>query len=274
MIDNYYEILGLTSDCSQDDIKKAFRSAAMKHHPDRGGDQDRFKEINSAYEVLNDPVRRAEYDRMKQGRHSFQFNGEFPFDEFFVNINPFDNLFRSRMRRNKDLNIHCTISLYDSYVGKQVEATFNLPNGNPQKIKIDIPAGINHGSNIRYNGLGDDAISGVPRGNLNVTIIIAPDPIFNREHDNLCTTVDINPIEAIIGCNKEIKSITGETINLTIKPGTETGVEYAIKEQGFHNLQTGKRGRFVARIKIKTPKITDKNLIEKLKQLNSELNGY
>lgn len=274
MIDDYYEVLGLTPDCSQDDIKKAFRSAAMKHHPDRGGDQDRFKEINNAYETLNDPAKRAEYDRIKQGGHSFHFDGGFPFDEFFVNINPFDALFRQRMRRNKDLNIHCTISLYDSYIGKQVEASFNLPNGKPQKIKIDIPAGINYGSTIRYNGLGDDTISGVPRGNLNVTIIIAPDKVFNREHDDLCRTVDINPIEAIIGCNKEIESITGETINVTIRPGTETGVEYAIKEQGFHNLQTGKKGRFVARIKIKTPKITNKNLIEKLKQLNFELNGY
>lgn len=273
MIDDYYEILGVTPDCSQEDIKKAFRSAAMKHHPDRGGDQDRFKEINNAYETLNDPSRRAEYDRIKKGGHSFHFDGGFPFDEFFVNINPFDHLFGQRMRRNKDLNIHCTISLFDSYVGKQVEASFTLPSGKPQKIKIDIPAGINHGATIRYSELGDDAISGVPRGNLNVTIVVAPDPIFNRERDDLYTTININPIEAIIGCNKEIKSITGETINLTIKSGTETGAEYAIKDQGFCNLQTGKKGRFVAKIKIKTPKITDKKLLEKLRLLNSEING-
>lgn len=271
-MNDYYQILGLEQNCTQEEIKRAFKSAAMKHHPDRGGDQERFKEISTAYETLYDPNRRAEYDRIKSGNFSSGFNN-FIFDDFFININSFDGFIRQRIRRNKDLHINCQISLLDSYLGKKLEASFTLPSGKNQKVLIDIPAGINHGSSIRYNNLGDDSITGVPRGNLTVTVLVQSNPIFFREDDNLCTTVDINPIESIIGCIRVIKSITDQEFTFNIKPGTETGREYKIQDQGFYNLQTGKRGKFIIKVNIRTPIITDKTLLEKLKQLNAELIG-
>ena len=270
-MEDYYQILGVNSDSSQEEIKRAYRSAAMKHHPDRGGNQDLFKKINNAYETLGDPNKRAEYDMMKNGGSQFRFtSGDFNFEDVFMNFNPFDAMFR-RVKRNKDLNIHCQITLLDSYQGKQIEANFKLPSGKDQNVVIDIPAGIAHGATIRYQNLGDDSIPNVPRGNLNVTIMVLPNNDFHRENDDLITTIEINPIEAMIGCVKEIKQITGKIKLVNINPGAETNSEYAIANEGFINLHTHQKGKFIGRIKIKTPKYIDKTLIEKLKQLNSEL---
>ena len=270
-MEDYYQILGVNSDSSQEEIKRAYRSAAMKHHPDRGGNQDLFKKINNAYETLGDPNKRAEYDMMKNGGSQFRFtSSDFNFEDVFMNFNPFDAMFR-RVKRNKDLNIHCQITLLDSYQGKQIEANFKLPSGKDQNVVIDIPAGIAHGATIRYQNLGDDSIPNVPRGNLNVTIMVLPNNDFHRENDDLITTIEINPIEAMIGCVKEIKQITGKIKLVNINPGAETNSEYAIANEGFINLHTHQKGKFIGRIKIKTPKYIDKTLIEKLKQLNSEL---
>lgn len=270
-MEDYYQILGVNSSSSQEEIKKAYRSAAMKHHPDRGGNQDLFKKINNAYETLGDPNKRAEYDTMKNGGSQFRFtSSDFNFEDVFTNFNPFETMFR-RTKRNKDLNIHCQITLLDSYQGKQIEANFKIPSGKDQNIVIDIPAGIEHGATIRYQGLGDDSIPNVPRGNLNVTIMILPNNDFRREADDLVTTIEINPIEAMIGCVKEIKQINGKIKSITINPGAETDIEYAIANEGFTNLHTRQKGKFIGRIKIKTPKYIDKTLLEKLKQLNIEL---
>ena len=270
-MEDYYQILGVNSDSSQEEIKRAYRSAAMKHHPDRGGNQDLFKKINNAYETLGDPNKRAKYDMMKNSGSQFRFtSSDFNFEDVFMNFNPFDAMFR-RVKRNKDLNIHCQITLLDSYQGKQIEANFKLPSGKDQNVVIDIPAGIAHGATIRYQNLGDDSIPNVPRGNLNVTIMILPNNDFHRENDDLITTIEINPIEAMIGCVKEIKQINGKIKLVTINPGAETDTEYAIANEGFINLHTHQKGKFIGRIKIKTPKHIDKTLIEKLKQLNIEL---
>ena len=197
---NYYDILGVNENASDDEIKKAYRSLAMKHHPDRGGDQAVFKDISSAYDTLSDPQKKAEYDQMRMGGPQFGFGGNpfggNPFHDMFGG-SPFGAHFHDifgaqhRMHRNRDLNIQCQISFLDSYQGKQFEAAYNLPSGKPQTVIINVPAGVENGSTIRYQGLGDDSIPNAPRGNLNVTIIVTPDPKFTRQGDDLYTTLDI-----------------------------------------------------------------------------------
>jgi curved DNA-binding protein len=281
---DYYETLGVSETASPDEIKKAYRSLANKHHPDKGGDQAKFKDISVAYENLSDPQKKAEYDQQRQfgGGQQFNFGGGGGFDPFghmfgqgFPQGHPFGDIF-GRMhpggiRRNKDLNIQCQVTLLDSYLGKQLEANYRLPSGRNQNVVINVPAGVTHGDTIRYQGLGDDTVANAPRGNLNVTIVVMPDQKFSRHGNDLFTTVNISPIEAMIGCRKTIKTITGSTIDLEIRAGVETGVEFASHGNGFTNVNTGVKGRFVSVINIKTPVVTNPLLIADLKRLNDAI---
>ena len=273
-MNDHYQTLGLKPDATSDQIKKAYRSLAMKHHPDRGGDQAKFKDISVAYETLSDPNKKAEYDQMRMGGPQVRFStgGFQDFNDLFGGRSPFGDMFGRRMQRNRDLNIQCQITLYDSYVGKQLEANYQLPSGKPQTVVINIPPGISHGETIRYSGLGDDSIPQMPRGNLNVTIVVLPDENYSRQGDDLYTTVNISPIEAMIGCKKKVKFITGDEKEIDVRAGVETGVEYASAGFGFQNPHSGRRGKFVIVVRIKTPAVTDPQIVADLKGLNDEIN--
>lgn len=289
---DFYNILGVGEGATQDEIKKAYRKLANQHHPDKGGDQAKFKDISVAYDTLGDPQKRAEYDNQRKygggggnpfgdGAQHFHFNtgGFDPFGHMFgagFGGHPFEQMFRHaggghRQQRNRDLNIQCQITFLDSFTGKQLEANFKLPSGKNQSVVINVPPGINHGETIRYNGLGDDTISNIPRGNLNVTILVEQDPNYVRQGDDVFTTVEINPIEAIIGCKKRIRTLAGTEMNLEVRAGVEDGVEYASNGNGFPNVNNGRRGRFVSIIKIKTPAVTDPDIIKQLTEINEKI---
>jgi curved DNA-binding protein len=279
---DYYQTLGVSETASPDEIKKAYRSLANKHHPDKGGDQAKFKDISVANDILSDPQKRAEYDqqRMYGGNQQFHFNTGNPFGggfDPFGGQGPFADIFAQMrgghpgLRRNKDLNIQCQITLLDSFNGKQLEANYRLPSGRSQNVVINVPPGISHGETIRYQGLGDDSFPNAPRGNLNVTIIVLPDQKFSRNGDDLYTTVNITPIEAMIGCRKTIKTITGSTIDLEVRAGVESGVEFASNGGGFPNVNTGMKGRFISVVNIKTPAVTNPLLVAELRKLNDAI---
>lgn len=275
---NYYNTLGVFPTASQDEIKQAYRKLANKHHPDKGGDQNKFKDISVAYETLSDQNKRAEYDQMQTGGprfHNQQGFTEFHdiFGQSTFNAHFHDIFGRNpRMPKNRDLNIQCQISLLESFTGKQLEANFQLPSGRTQNVVINIPAGIENGGTIRYGGLGDDSIPQAPRGNLNVTVIVLSDPSFSRLGDDLYTEISISPIESMIGCRKQVKSITGETTMLEIRPGVEHGTEFAKLGAGFTNVHTGRKGRFVPVIKVKPIAVTDTTVVEQLRAIQEEFN--
>ena len=280
---DYYQTLGVSESASPDEIKKAYRSLANKHHPDKGGDQAKFKDISVAYDTLGNDQKRAEYDQQRQFGNGQQFHfhtgnpfgGADPFAHMFGGGHPFGDIFGQmrggHLRRNRDLNIQCTVSFIDSYTGKQLEANYQLPSGRNQNVVINVPPGVNHGDTIRYSGLGDDSVPGAPRGNLNVTILVTSDPVYRRQNDDVYFTINITPIEAMIGCRKTVKTLSGQVMDLDIRPGVESGTEYASSGHGFPNVNTGHRGRFVSLVNIKTPSITIPDLVEKLKALDAEI---
>lgn len=279
---DHYQALGVSPTATPEEIKKAYRSLANKHHPDKGGDQAKFKDISVAYDTLGDPQKRAEYDQMRMGGPQVRFHTG-GFQDFadifggggpFGGNHPFGDIFGHPrgVRRNRDLNIQCQVTLMDSYVGKQLEAQYKLPSGRTQTVVINVPPGIEHGATIRYQGLGDDSIPNVARGDLNVTILVLQDPKFERRGADLYTTVEISPIEAMVGCRKSIQTITGNTVELEIRPGVESGVEYASAGQGFTMVHNGGKGRFVSVVKIKTPTVIDPLLVQQLKDLDARIN--
>jgi DnaJ-class molecular chaperone len=284
---NYYSILGLQRGCSQDEIKKAYRRLASQHHPDKGGDTSTFQNIQAAYDVLGNPEKRSNHDMELD--NPFQRGGGpnagFPGSGFggFNDINDvFNGIFgngrtqfnfnqRQSIRRNPDLNIRCRISLLDSYVGKEMEASYTLPSGRRENVVINIPPGIHDGATIQYRGMGDDSNTAWPRGNLNCTVSVDNDPNFGRRGDDLTTMIEIDPIEAMIGCTKEIESITGKTMKIQVRPGITHGGEYAAQGLGFPNLQTNHRGHFIIVILIAVPEITDSKIKKKLEDIRNEI---
>jgi curved DNA-binding protein len=277
---DHYQTLGVSPNATPEEIKKAYRSLANKHHPDKGGDQAKFKDISVAYDTLGDASRKAEYDQQRMGGPQVRFHtgGFQDINDIFGGQNPFGggpfgDIFGQRpgQRRNRDLNIQCQVTLLDSFQGKQLEANYKLPSGKMQTVVINVPPGIGHGETIRYQGLGDDSNPQAPRGNLNVTIVVLPDPNFSRGDDDLYTRVYVSPIEAMIGCRKQVKFIDGTDRDIEIRPGVESGVEYASAGFGFSNPHSGRKGRFVISVVIRTPAITDPTLVQRLKQINDEI---
>lgn len=281
-MNDLYQILGVDSSATQDEIKAAYRKLAMKHHPDRmGGDDTKFKEIQGAYATLSDQQKKAEYDQMRMGggpQMHFRTGGGFQdFNDIFGGGHPFggspfgDIFGQRRVHKNRDLNIQCQVTLMDAYNGKQLEASYQLPSGRMQTVVINVPSGIEHGATIKYAGLGDDTHPSLQRGDLNVTILVMPDRNYRREGNDVISTLEISPIEAMIGCKKHIVTLGGQRLNIDVRSGVETGTEYAVGGHGFNVVNSNMRGRHVAQIKIKSTEVLDPAIVEKLKIIDHEI---
>lgn len=273
MID-YYKILGVNKNATADEIKRAYRKLAAQHHPDRGGDTAKFQEIQSAYDTLGNPEKRSQYDNPQpQGfPGGFHFSGNgFPpgFEEIFNNFpDAFGGMFRRQSQRNKTLNVQTSITLEDSFFGKELIANINLPSGRNQTIEIKIPPGIQDGTTLRLSSMGDDSIPNLPRGDIHLTVKVVPSQEFNRQGDDLIKTIDINCLEAIVGKTVIINTIDKKELELKITPGTQHGQFFSVHGYGMPNIQNNlMRGRLLIQVNITIPThLTDqqKELIKKI----------
>lgn len=278
---NYYSILGVKENVDQEEIKKAYKKLAMKHHPDRGGDTKLFQSISQAYDTLSDPDKRAQYDAERRGfgGSQFHFTTENPFDPFaqvFGDQSPFDQFFRQTHRqhrtKNRDLNIRCTITFKQSFTGTELEASYQLPSGKQQTVIIKIPPGVVSGQVVRYQGMGDDTHLNLSRGDLMVTVMVEASPDFDRRGNDLVAHLKINPIEAMIGCTKIVSVLDDTAVRININPGIQHGTEYLTRGKGFRNL-AGFVGNLIIQIKIEVPAVTDQNYQERLLNLYAEINN-
>lgn len=284
MTTDFYQILGVPDTASRDEIKKAYRRLAALHHPDKGGDTAKFQSITQAYNTLGDESLRAQYDYQKHNTANytnntgFHFNSEDMADLFqhmFAGKSPFEHAFRQQQaarsrKKNRDVSIRIKITFNQSYTGVELEATYQTLNGNKENVFIKVPAGIQSGQTIRYRGLGDDTDPQLPCGDLNVTIMVEHSQQYVRRDDDLLVYVPIHPIEAMIGCAKEIVLPDNTQMTVDIPPGVQPGTEFVTLGCGFTSLRNT-RGNLLAVICVQVPAVLDPDLKTQLEQIYTSL---
>jgi curved DNA-binding protein len=277
---DYYSALGLKRGATEAEIKKAYRSMAMKHHPDRGGDEKKFKEVSVAYDVLSDPQKKQMYDMGMDPNNPQQSRGGFgngPFEFHFGSGNPhMEDLFNhfgfgfgSRpAHKNKSLSITIELTLEEVLNGKNVQAEIGIPGGKLKLININIPAGLDNGQQIKYQGMGDDSIPGIRPGDLIVNVMVSHHPIFAREGDNLVFEKNLTVWEAMLGAQITVPTIEGKEISLIVPPGSQPDTILTCQEQGLPNSRSKRRGLLFIRLRIEIPKNlspAQRNLIQQIK---------
>lgn len=289
---NYYDALGVSKSASADEIKSAFRKLAKEHHPDRGGDEKKFKEINEAYSILSDPQKKAQYDAggpnffNNGGQRQYRTNNgpfEFNFDFGGNGATDFEDILRGfgfsfgrgatqPRQKNKDLHIRCQISLKDCYLGKTLNLNYALPSGDSQNVEVTIPEGIEPGQTLRVSGYGDNSLKNIPRGDLMITIDVLKDNLFKKDGLNLVTKLEASIFDAMLGAVKKIKNIDDKEIDLTIPAGSQHGQRLSCRGLGFKNAKFNNsvRGDLIVELTIPTPKIKDPELVKLVTQLADE----
>jgi len=261
---DYYGTLGLNRNASEDEIKKAYRKLAMKYHPDRGGDQNKFKEISTAYEALSDPEKKRIIDMggdpnaqpnmggFNQGPFEFHFGTE-NLHDLFGNFG-FGAFGRQPAKRNRTLSINVEITLEDVLLGKEINADISIPGGKSKMINIQIPPGIEHGQQIRYEGMGDNSIQGLRPGDLLVNILVRQHNLFRREGTSLIIEKEITVWDAMLGTSINIETLDNKKLSINIPQGTQPETVLSCKGEGIPHMRTRQRGNLLIKVKIKIPK--------------------
>jgi len=280
---DYYSTLGLQRGASDEDIKKAYRKLAMKHHPDRGGDQNKFKEISTAYDALSDPEKKRIVDmggdpNAQPGMGGFHGQGT-PF-EFHFGSGDVNDLFgsfgfggfgRAPMRKNKSLSINVEITLEDVLKGKDFAAEVTMPGGKSKMINIQIPQGIEHGQQIRYEGMGDHSISNLRPGDLLVNVLVKPHKHFKREGTSIVFEKEISVWDAMLGTAIDIDTLDGKTLSITVPGGTQPDTVFSCRGEGIPHMRSRLRGNLLLKVKVTIPKNLNPDQLEKVRQIKYSL---
>lgn len=282
---DYYDVLGVKKNASDDEIKHAFRKLAVKYHPDKNqGDKEaekKFKEVSEAYEVLSDKQKRARYDQFgKAGlggngagnpfggqAGGFNFNGtnfNFDFggaglDDILGNLFGFGGGFGGfgRARKGRDYRTSTSIRFEEAIFGVDKEITVE-----GEKIKLKIPAGIYDGQSIRLTGKGGPAPEGGEKGDLYVQIRIRPHKTLTREGDLILSELTISMADAVLGTEVDVETVDGP-ITMKIPAGTQPSTNFKLSGHGAPRLGSQERGPHIVLVNVEIPK----NLSKKQKEL-------
>jgi curved DNA-binding protein len=299
---DYYEILGVPREASQDDIKKAYRKLARKYHPDVSKEKDaeeRFKEINEAYQTLSEPEKRSAYDQL--GRHrpgeefrpppewgrEFRFEGGADLNDFIDLSELFERFGAGSpggRRRGRDgqrgfampgqdyeVTAHLTLEEVDhgAEVTLEISAPEPTPDGTvrrvPKTIRVRVPKGATDGQRLRVPGKGGPGVNGGPSGDLYLNIVLRPHPLFKASGHDLYLELPVTPWEAVLGAEVEVPTLTGR-VKVTVRPGSRAGQKLRLAGRGLPTPKGG-HGDLYCVLQIETPTA----LSEREKQLYAEL---
>lgn len=304
---DYYKILGVDKNASQDDIKKAFRKLARKYHPDLNPNdpsaKDKFQEINEANEVLSDPEKRKKYDEYgEHWKHAGEFEAQkkarqhtggggggfsgFGGDggsywyssdgEGFSggDAGGFSDFFESMFghrggggRGNAGFRGQDFNAELHLSLRDAARTHKQVLNVNGKQVRITIPAGVADGQVIKLKGYGGEGINGGPAGDLYITFKIAEDSVFKRLGDDLYVDVEMDLYTAVLGGEKVIDTLEGK-VKLKIKPETQNGTKVRLKGKGFPVYKKeGQFGDLIITYSVKIPT----NLTDRQKELFREL---
>lgn len=269
---DYYDILGVARNASDDEIKRAFRRKAKEYHPDANpndaGAEARFKEVNAAYEVLSDQDKRQAYNQFGENWQHFQgANGHGPFsgDAHFTDMSDiFETMFSGgrrqsggfggfgarsqRPHKGSDIEQPVRISLREAYEGSQ-----RVYSKQGREITLQIPRGAGDGTKVRLVGEGHPGFNGGPPGNLYLVVEVAEDPQFKRDGNDLTVDVKVDALTAMLGGEVEVPTLTGK-LRMKVRPGTQAGQKLRLSGKGMPKLRSkDEYGDLLARMIITVP---------------------
>lgn len=275
---DYYQILGVPENASNDQIKKAFKEIAKKEHPDRGGDEARFKEANEAHDTLKSSQKRHDYDTMRkfggtgQGQ-GFNFTGDHPFfnedvfADFFSGFGGQENptmrtrSFRSNPRGNRNVQVRMAISIKEAMNNNEKTISYKLPSGREEFATVKIPAGVQHGINFKFTGMGDDSIRNMPRGDLMVQMSVLDSDGYTRQGNDLYTDKTIDCFQAIRGCDIELRTLEDSIMKVRVPSGTQHGTLLSVKGRGMPvHKSLNIRGNLYVKLLVLIPQLSAADL--------------
>lgn len=257
---DYYQILGVARGSSEDDIKKAYRRLASQHHPDKGGDKERFQEVQEAYATLSDPQRRAEYDNPAQ-RININMGGM----HGGMDINDILNMFGMNFQRHQaQARISLWITLED--VARGGPRTVAVQVGSKvNNIQIDVPVGINDGDTIRYPRLSPDG------QDLIITYRIKPHAKWQRNDRDIVTEATVDIWDLILGTELPVTDLLGTTLVMTVPPKTQPGGMLRARGRGIPTSNVpgragGPPGDLLVRLQARVPTEISQELLSAIRQ--------
>ena len=298
---DYYKILEVPRNATQEEIKKSYRKLAMKYHPDRNkGDktaESKFKEINEAYAVLSNEEKRKQYDTFGAEGFGRRFSQEdifrdFDFSSIFKEFgfggggNVFGQFFggasgargygrdagfqgfqgRPQMIKGQDLTYELGLSLEEAATSSTKVISYH-EGGRQETVSVKVPAGISTGKKLRLSGKGAASPHGGPNGDLYVLIRVLDHPVFKRDGDDLLLTREIRFTEALSGTEIEVPTIDRKTLRLKIPPGTQNQAKLRMKSYGMPRMDGDGRGDAYIQVSIAVPAKLNKKQKALLKEM-------
>ncbi|MGK7875208.1 MAG: DnaJ C-terminal domain-containing protein [Xenococcaceae cyanobacterium] len=273
---NYYEILGIARNASGDEIKKAYRRLARRYHPDvnpgNKATEEKFKDINEAYDILSDENKRLEYNKLLFGKarrkpSRVNGNGSAPSYRQNFDLRKFKDFTPGTIKtprvvtpRNsrRDVEARLTLPLEKAYQGGKER--IRLEDG--RSLEVDMPSGMVNGQRIRLKGQGIDG------GDLYLKITVARHPFFEVQGPDIYCQVPVTPSEAVLGGAVKVPTIDG-LVKMTVPRGVRSGQRLRLANKGYPDAQ-GNRGDQLVEIKIavpQSPSSEERELYEKLRQI-------
>lgn len=275
---DYFNTLGVAADASDEEIKRAYKRLAMQHHPDRGGEQTKFQEIQEAYATLSDPEKRSQWEQQRHfgaggGQNGFHFNFGFGQDindiiRQFHGGHPFGG-FRTQAPRNHDLRMGIEIDLVSTLDEQTHHVNVQHSNGVNKTVEIKIPRGVQSGMQMRYPGQGDHAKADAPAGDLYVDFRVRQPADFRIMGINLSKTVTLNCIDAILGTKLFVTGLDGKQFEISIPPATQHDSKFRISGQGLWDVNQPVRGDLLIQVALQVPAAPTPEQIARLQQLKS-----